>query len=87
MLDLKRAAGRRPERLEYADCGRCGYSLHGLEIPRCPECGTLAGFTKSLHELGLSDEEIRVGLVKRKHRGSGGVGRVRKSSAAGEDES
>ena len=21
-------------------CGRCGYALHGLREPRCPECGT-----------------------------------------------
>ena len=21
-------------------CAKCGYSLHGLKLARCPECGT-----------------------------------------------
>ncbi len=24
---------------DYTRCGRCGYILRGLQIPRCPECG------------------------------------------------
>jgi len=40
-------------------CKRCGYNLAGLTIPRCPECGSLRGFEKSMHELGFHDDEIR----------------------------
>lgn len=24
-------------------CGKCGYSIKGLKVPRCPECGTIIG--------------------------------------------
>ncbi len=40
-------------------CARCGYGLRGLELPRCPECGTLRGFTVPLQDLGLSETELR----------------------------
>lgn len=33
-------------RIDGSRCVRCGYSLQGLEEPRCPECGT--GFTDAL---------------------------------------
>jgi hypothetical protein len=29
--------------LAHGKCQRCGYSLHGLPEPRCPECGTAFG--------------------------------------------
>ena len=49
-------------------CARCGYSLTELEIPRCPECGALRGFTKPLSALGLAEEEIREGFARQKAR-------------------
>ena len=30
---------RRNRRIQLGRCPRCGYSLHGLPEPRCPECG------------------------------------------------
>lgn len=35
---------RNPARLNQNGCLSCGYALHGLPEPRCPECGT--PFTK-----------------------------------------
>jgi hypothetical protein len=29
-----------PQRADPSHCGECGYDLHGLREPRCPECGT-----------------------------------------------
>jgi hypothetical protein len=40
-------------------CVKCGYDLQGLTLPRCPECGCLVGFDKTLTELGLSEAELR----------------------------
>jgi hypothetical protein len=31
---------RRRQRIKSVLCIRCGYNLHGLPEPRCPECGT-----------------------------------------------
>ena len=45
---------------------KCGYLLSGLEIPRCPECGRLAGFTKTGDELGISEEEMRAYAAQKK---------------------
>jgi len=39
-------------------CRRCGYSLRGLAVPRCPECGCLYGFEQSIEELGIREEEL-----------------------------
>ncbi|MBN1514635.1 MAG: hypothetical protein JXB13_21650 [Phycisphaerae bacterium] len=44
---------------EGARCLRCGYSLQGLTVPRCPECGTLRGFKQSFEELGIRKEELK----------------------------
>jgi len=35
-------------------CLGCGYDLTGLAVPRCPECGALWGFTKSMNAIGCS---------------------------------
>jgi len=43
-------------------CSGCGYNMAGQEIPRCPECGALRGFTTSVDELGLTEDEIRRGF-------------------------
>lgn len=40
-------------------CLRCGYNLRGLDVPRCPECGALRGFTVPMEELGIREEELR----------------------------
>jgi len=49
-------------------CARCGYDLRGLELPRCPECGTLRGFRAPLGELGLSETEVREGFARTRAR-------------------
>ena len=56
---------RRAER-GVTRCAKCGYSLVGLEFPRCPECGALRGFTVPLHKLGLTEQEIRDGFARRR---------------------
>lgn len=63
---LARRRARRAARAAVQPCLKCGYELAGLEIPRCPECGTLVGFDKPLDELGLSDEEVRAGFARRR---------------------
>ena len=47
-------------------CANCGYNMEGQEIPRCPECGALRGFTTSVDELGLTEEEIRSGFQRKR---------------------
>jgi hypothetical protein len=49
-------------------CSKCGYDLRGLDVPRCPECGTLRGFDVPLDELGLTEEEIRTGCERQRRR-------------------
>jgi len=55
-----RAARRRSLRRKRASpqrvCDRCGYDLSQNTIPRCPECGAMAGFQKSAEELGIDRE-------------------------------
>jgi len=36
---LTRRHGPQPQVDPYSRCRRCGYILHGLSRPRCPECG------------------------------------------------
>jgi hypothetical protein len=36
---------RRARREQQQQCGRCGYSRHGLAGRTCPECGALQGST------------------------------------------
>ena len=67
---------RRSRRQRYAElkerekierrCARCGYDLRGLELPRCPECGTLWGFRVPLDKLGLSEDELRDSFERRR---------------------
>ncbi len=40
-------------------CRRCGYDLRGLEIPRCPECGCVIGFTTTFADMGISEDAVR----------------------------
>ena len=49
-------------------CKRCGYDMRGLLMPRCPECGTLRGFSVPLDELGVSEQEIRAGYEQRRNK-------------------
>ena len=51
-------------------CGGCGYNMEGQEIPRCPECGALRGFTTSVDELGLTEDEIRRGFQRKRASGN-----------------
>ena len=51
----QRCAERKKREEIERRCARCGYDLRGLELPRCPECGTLWGFRVPLDELGLSE--------------------------------
>ena len=56
-------------------CANCGYPLEGLDIARCPECGALRGFKKPLHELGLTEKEVRDGF-ERHRKGHASAGRA-----------
>ncbi len=47
-------------------CAACGYNMEGQPIPRCPECGALRGFTASVDQLGLTEEEIRKGFERKR---------------------
>ncbi len=47
-------------------CAGCGYNMEGQTIPRCPECGALRGFTTSVDQLGLTEEEIRTGFERKR---------------------
>ena len=47
-------------------CAACGYNMEGQSIPRCPECGALRGFTASVDQLGLTEEEIRKGFERKR---------------------
>ena len=62
-----RGRGKSASEPEEIKCSKCGYSLHGLEIPRCPECGALRGFRVPLEQLGLTEEEVRRGSDRRRH--------------------
>lgn len=45
----------------------CGYALEKLDIPRCPECGRLAGFkTLTLADVGLTEEQARANIEARR---------------------
>ncbi len=54
----RRALQARRDR-EALACAKCGYPLEGLPVPRCPECGTLRGFTVGIDDLGLTPDERR----------------------------
>ena len=47
-------------------CAACGYNMEGQAIPRCPECGALRGFTASVDQLGLTEDEIRKGFERKR---------------------
>ena len=51
-------------------CAGCGYNMEGQAIPRCPECGALRGFTTSVDQLGLTEEEIRKGFERKREAGN-----------------
>jgi hypothetical protein len=53
----------REKPVETVKCAKCGYTMEGLTLPRCPECGALRGFDVPLDQLGLSEEEIRTGFA------------------------
>ncbi len=47
-------------------CANCGYNMEGQALPRCPECGALRGFTASVEQLGLTEQEIRKGFDRKR---------------------
>lgn len=54
-------------------CAGCGFDMQGQPIPRCPECGALRGFTVSLDELGLTEDQIRSGFQGQREQANNGV--------------
>ena len=60
------AAIRRSHAEESVRCWQCGYDVHGLDIPRCPECGCAFGFDRTFEELGLREEDVRQHVQKRR---------------------
>lgn len=58
-LKNPKAGNTQSEATAESACQCCGYDLHGLSTLRCPECGTLAGFTKPIHQIGISEQEAR----------------------------
>ncbi len=62
----RRKASDARSKADEPKCASCGYPLKGLEIPRCPECGALRGFKRPLHELGLTEQEVREGFARRR---------------------
>ena len=46
----------------------CGYPLDQLCVLRCPECGRVAGFDASGHDLGLDETQLRRAAEKRHER-------------------
>jgi hypothetical protein len=63
---MKRSA-KLPPKQEPPRCV-CGYDLSGLPLPRCPECGRLAGFDKTIEELELTEEDLARMAEKRQAR-------------------
>lgn len=59
LLRPDRAVTSAKRREQGARCLRCGYSLQGLTVPRCPECGALRGFKQRFEELGIRKEELK----------------------------
>ncbi len=55
----------RDAKVSGALCANCGYNMEGQTIPRCPECGALRGFTASVDQLGLTEQEIRKGFERK----------------------
>jgi len=45
---------------------RCGYSLAGLDMPRCPECGRAVGFDRTFEDLGIAEAEVRAHVESKK---------------------
>lgn len=58
-LRTPKAGNSQSEATGESACQCCGYDLRGLRTLRCPECGTLAGFTKPIHQIGISEQEAR----------------------------
>jgi hypothetical protein len=65
---VARALRRRENAADEERCFSCGYSLRGLELPRCPECGALRGFDVPLSQLGIGENELRA-MYDAKHAG------------------
>lgn len=59
MRSYRNRVRRRWQDLNRARCLRCGYDLTSLNVPRCPECGALRGFTRSAAELGIDERDLR----------------------------
>ena len=61
----RRRQEKRRDELLALKC-KCGYLLAGLELPRCPECGRMIGFDKTVEELGLSVAEMEAHVARKK---------------------
>ena len=70
-LLIRRYVRRRKPPVPIEHC-KCGYSLEGLSVARCPECGRVFDFDATAEELGLTDEQLRraqAARMQRKERG------------------
>src|SRR5262249_45367691 len=56
----------RKDDVEPIRCHGCGYDLTSLDLPRCPECGALRGFKVPLTDLGLTEEELRRSIERKR---------------------
>ena len=63
-----RLLGREPAVTQTGRVCPCGYTLQGIAMPRCPECGRAIGFDKTFEEMGID-----VGAVERHVSGKRGT--------------
>ena len=72
MIRRRRALAERAVPVREEACV-CGYLLKGLDTLRCPECGRVIGFDVTPEELGLTDQQLKQAMARRRARGMDGA--------------